>query len=516
MTYKASVIIPVYNAENTIQKCVESLLYGKERNIQVILVDDCSKDNSWSVCKHLAAQYENVTAVQNEKNSGVSYTRNHGLQVASGEYVLFMDSDDWCSGEFADKMIKTAQISPNQLVICGFHFIDNLNSESREYLWGDADTYTFDVQKEQYFYLVSKILIQFVWNKIFRLDVIRRYNLAFDINQSMGEDFQFVLDYMKVSHIESCLVINQPLYYYVRANNNSLMSKMGLSGYEKSLNRLTQLSELSGQQNSKEYRIQIENLQKNYQYQIVHAKEISRKEKLQRIENVTHDGKAEHHYWIQRASMTRENFAKVKNNLILFQKRTFGWIQRKKRAQLVTKMAEKLKCNDFTIISQNCIGGVFYHDMGLKFQSPTINLYFRAADFVKFVLNLKEYLSMPLIMSWGEKYPIGRLGDIKIYFMHYQTCTEAIDAWEKRKKRVQWDKIVVLSTDREGFNDEVYRQWNMISYPKVLFTSQKKYTKNSDFIYYPEYESSGFVLDLIPDREFYKDGIMVNTINKLG
>ena len=94
MACKASVIVPVYNAEKTLRRCVESIVLGQERNIEVILVEDCSKDHSWELCLELAQEFPNVTAVQNERNSGVSFTRNRGLELAQGDYILFVDSDD--------------------------------------------------------------------------------------------------------------------------------------------------------------------------------------------------------------------------------------------------------------------------------------------------------------------------------------------------------------------------------------------------------------------------------------
>ena len=165
-----------------------------------------------------------------------------------------------------------------------------------------------------------------------------------------------------------------------------------------------------------------------------------------------------------------------------------------------------------TIISDS----VFYHDMGMKFTSPTINLFISEPDFVRFVQNLKYYIESDLEMSWGEKYPIGILGgDVRIDFMHYQSCGEAKEKWEKRAKRINWDKIVVFSTDRNGFTEQVFLEWKKIRYPKVLFTSNKMFAEEKNTVFYPEYCSNDFVPDLIPKREFYKDGVVQSVINRL-
>ena len=91
MAYKASVIVPVYNAEKTLRRCVESIALGQERNIEIILIDDCSEDHSWELCLEIAQEFPNIIVAQNERNSGMSFTRNHGLTFAQGKYVLFVD-----------------------------------------------------------------------------------------------------------------------------------------------------------------------------------------------------------------------------------------------------------------------------------------------------------------------------------------------------------------------------------------------------------------------------------------
>ena len=99
--------------------------------------------------------------------------------------------------------------------------------------------------------------------------------------------------------------------------------------------------------------------------------------------------------------------------------------------------------------------------------------------------------------------------------MHYNTCQEAESAWERRKKRIKQDKIIVLCTDMEEFTDEVYVRWKQIPYPKVLFTAKRKYANKDGTVFFPEYENDGKVSDLIPERKFYRDGILMDTVNHL-
>ena len=166
-----------------------------------------------------------------------------------------------------------------------------------------------------------------------------------------------------------------------------------------------------------------------------------------------------------------------------------------------------------TFISQNCIGGVFYSDMGMKFLSPTINLYFKEPDFVRFVQKLEYYMGLELEMSWEEEYPVGRLDDITVYFMHYNTCREAKESWEKRKQRINWNKIVILATDMVGFDDSTWKEWKKIQYPKILFSATDR--NSSEVVCFSKYKELGHVPDLIPDREFYKDGMLIKVVKSL-
>lgn len=518
MGSEVSVVIPVYNAEKTLVRCVESIIYGELKNIEVVLIDDCSKDDSWNTCQTLSAQYENVRCFQNEKNSGVSYTRNHGLSKVQGEYILFVDSDDWVSGKYASVLLSTAKENPDSLVICGLHFRDEVIGYKRDYLWDESENRVNYIIKEQFFDLTNKFLLQQLWNKIFRRDIIDRFQICFDETQSMGEDFQFVLDYMEAAQCSQCVVLNEPLYYYIRANSTSLMSQFGLTQHDKEYDRYVQLLLISGKNNGKvqqQYQEAIQSLKRNYIYQIMRNRGKGKSEKLLFIESVMNDGHALRYYYQQKSIIRKELLVQRYEKLRQFVPRVKDRLRREKNSVLIKKARSFLKKDDFSIISQNCIGGVFYHDMGMMFTTPTVNLFFKSEDFVRFVLNLKYYISLELKMFWDEEYPIGVLDDITIYFMHYRTCTEAKEMWDKRKARINYDKIVVFSTDMEEFSDAVYNQWKSVGYLKVLFTASKKFAKEEGSVYYSKYKKIGKVPDLISRREFYKDNYIISLLNKL-
>lgn len=511
---KASIIIPVYNVEKTLRKCVESLVFGRENNVEILLIDDCSKDNSWQLCEELACQYPIVKCFRNSENKGVSYTRNQGLEMASGDYIMFVDSDDWVSGQYVRELIGAAQQSPNALIVCGFHFCDKTNNFRKDYIWKENGNKVYCIHKDDFFVIQQKVHLQQLWNKVFRRDLIEVENIRFDESQSMGEDFQFVLDYIQAAKIQECIIINHALYYYIRANQSSLMSKFGMLENEKEFQRLKQLRDICGADNPLieiEYNKAIQTLKINYIYRICRNSKKKRCEKIELIEKITNDGNAKLYFREQQKIIFKEKIIQLLDNYKTLWVRASGRIQRYKRNIIIKQSYKKLLVHDFSIISQNCIGGVFYHDMNMKFLSPTINLFFKEPDFIRFVQNLEYYINTELRMTWGEEYPIGYLDDIPVFFMHYHTCYEAKESWNKRKQRINWNKIIVLATDMEGFDEYAWKLWSKISYPKVLFTVSEQ--KERGVVSFPQYKKNGHVIDLIPDRKFYKDNILIETIN---
>lgn len=138
---------------------------------------------------------------------------------------------------------------------------------------------------------------------------------------------------------------------------------------------------------------------------------------------------------------------------------------------------KKLKNSNFTILSQNCIGSIMYHDLGQKFLSPTINMLFNADDFVKFLENINTYLDKEIEFIEEEKYnyPIGKIGDITIKFVHYKDRNEVINKWNERKKRINWNNLYIIACD-DNMSDEAVKKFEKLSLGnKLLFTNNKRH-----------------------------------------
>jgi len=157
---------------------------------------------------------------------------------------------------------------------------------------------------------------------------------------------------------------------------------------------------------------------------------------------------------------------------------TRSFVTEKCRQLYIYIKRKKLRNKDISIISSNCNGGVISSDLGLEFNSPFVNLFIKADDYVKILGDLKGYIESELRFVkekdpiYGDvKYPTAYLRDAKIYFMHYKSEKEAVDAWNRRKKRINWENLYILFTDRSGCTQEDLEAFDRLPYEhKVVFT----------------------------------------------
>ena len=181
---------------------------------------------------------------------------------------------------------------------------------------------------------------------------------------------------------------------------------------------------------------------------------------------------------------------------------------------------QKLKCKDFSIICNNCWGGGIYQSFGLQYNTPTIGLYLLGGDFVKFAADLEYYLAQELVfIPWEESsyynhltgktsYPIARLDDIEVYFMHYHSEEEAKEKWNRRKQRINWNKILFKLSEREGCSKEDIEKF--VTFPlknKICFS----YDRVDGAIYIPELKDcEGDEMPVV--SQYYDEVELINSI----
>lgn len=247
-----SVIVPVYKAAHTIERCVASLAASGGDDLQIILIEDHSPDDSWKVCQALEKKYPNVICRRNDRNRGVSYTRNQGLDLAQGQYLLFTDSDDWVDPDYVPTFQKAIE-EGNRFAVCGYvNHDEKQNGRTDTFGWEGFEDFKCVPLRQEIQSLFDRRLLQQLWNKVFVTAVVRKYGIRFDETISIGEDTRFILDYIQHGGLQEICLINRLLYHYMRDQDGSLMFRVGYESVEEPLKNLRKLYEIQGIENLEE------------------------------------------------------------------------------------------------------------------------------------------------------------------------------------------------------------------------------------------------------------------------
>lgn len=191
-----------------------------------------------------------------------------------------------------------------------------------------------------------------------------------------------------------------------------------------------------------------------------------------------------------------------KSTLLYLKKNTAKKYRHFLRRKLDFANRTKLNNRDFSIICSNCIGGVIYHELGLQFMSPTINLFLYPGDFLKLIYHLEHYLNYQgMIQDEGKTeelgYPVGILDDIHLYFGHYADFSTARYKWYECCRRVNYDNLYFMMIQRDGCTEDDLRKFDSFSSDhKVVFTDRNRTDIKSSF-YIPGSVSNGQVIDLV-------------------
>ncbi|WP_256013237.1 glycosyltransferase family 2 protein [Desertivirga xinjiangensis] len=213
---KISVIIPAYNAKNYISRCISSILGQSFKDFELILIDDGSTDSTLEICKKFAAEDSRIR-VENQMNLGVSAARNKGISLSRGQYVSFVDADDYLECTFLENF-KMDVFQDRDFYIQGMRFVDGENV-SRSPV-GDIG----EIESLKSFILVAdkKHLFEGPCAKLFKTELVKANKVFFDQSLSFGEDNLFILNYLK--YIESFCITPFTDYNYILHHNQASLS----------------------------------------------------------------------------------------------------------------------------------------------------------------------------------------------------------------------------------------------------------------------------------------------------
>lgn len=213
-----SVIVPVYNCEKYLEKCINSLRRQSYTELEIIIIDDGSKDNTWDICSKLSKEDDRIQIIQQE-NQGVSCARNQGIKIAKGEYIAFVDGDDWVEQNYIECLLNSLLNEQADMSVCGLSH-DNLKGDVLK-----ADKYQYSILDKKaalYSALNMDGFQGYLCNKMFCKNLIEEENLKLDREITILEDLLFVVNYLiKVNKV---VVDMQPVYHYIKHDDSARQS----------------------------------------------------------------------------------------------------------------------------------------------------------------------------------------------------------------------------------------------------------------------------------------------------
>lgn len=256
-----SIIVPIYNVEKYLNKCIESIVNQTYENIEIILIDDGSNDNSGIICDEYAKKDNRIIVVHKE-NGGVSSARNKGLKIAKGEWISFVDADDWIEQIFCQTLLNKVTQEQADIALCGYNRItdnqiEKINANNQEVFLNSNE------------YLVKSLNPQtgfgFCHMKLIKKEVLK--SISFNERIEVGEDALFNIQLS--TYIKKAVFLKQPLYNY-RINNQSVVKKYDENYANKYLKSMKIIEEYIWQEYNEENEENIEIKQNYYNFVAYH------------------------------------------------------------------------------------------------------------------------------------------------------------------------------------------------------------------------------------------------------
>lgn len=202
-----SVIVPVYNAEKYLRRCIDSILSQTYKNFELIIVNDGSTDNSLRILKEYANSDSRIKLI-NQENKGVAGARNTGISLVKGKYFLYVDADDWISEDMIECLVSLAEPENADIVMCA----SDQASERRDI--ADKDKINIEIwnqNDQRYEFLEHKRMTGMLWNKLIKYSIAEK--IQFNEKTGYGEDAEFLWKLLKNS--QKMIVTNKILYHHV-------------------------------------------------------------------------------------------------------------------------------------------------------------------------------------------------------------------------------------------------------------------------------------------------------------
>lgn len=191
---KVSIVVPIYNMERFLERCMKTLIAQTYKNIEIILINDGSTDHSKFMCDRYASAYPQLIKTIHKENGGLSSARNVGINIAQGKYIIFPDPDDWVETTYVEKAMEIQMKYDPTLVCVGY----NITYDDKCIPANNGYSFMKLNQNEAKKSLISTPAMGgFAWNKLYHLDIIKKYDLRFHDDVGTTEDLEFAFQYLR-------------------------------------------------------------------------------------------------------------------------------------------------------------------------------------------------------------------------------------------------------------------------------------------------------------------------------
>lgn len=230
-----SVIVPIYNVDKYLKRCLDSIINQTYKNLEIILIDDGSTDKSGQICDNYKRKDNRIVVIHKE-NGGLSSARNKGLDIAKGDLISFIDSDDYLELNMFEELINDMNKNDSDISICNYYYVKNDNKKIMKSLFNKDDFCIFG--KEKYYYLLNEysLVFMYAWNKLYKK------NIFDNIRFPKGKIYEYtniicdILDQAnKVSYT------SKPLYNYVY-RNTSIGNSFNINHFDKIISNNKKIS----------------------------------------------------------------------------------------------------------------------------------------------------------------------------------------------------------------------------------------------------------------------------------
>lgn len=516
---KISVVMPAYNAEKYIAEAIKSILNQTFSDFEFIIIDDGSTDRTVNIVNSFSD--ERIRFFQNESNLGVAETLNRGLDLASGQYIARMDSDDISLPERFEMQASFMDEHPEIAVL----------GAGIELFGAQTGKRVFSGQNEL-------LKIDLLFGNCFahpaimmRASCFGDGKFCYDRSFNQIEDFEL---WDRVSRCYKMASLSEVLLKY-RIHPGQVTQKVS----EVKKRQIRELKERQLRQ------LEISYTQEEFEQFVQYClgeftaeedsvrclssffdkiKAVNRHKRI--YDRLQLDDYLDHVIWGCLSKFSLVKAVKIASQCHVravsygVRRLTNGIIAKARGVVQKQKLRSRLKSKDFSIISNNCWGSFIYQKYGIKYQSPTAGLFILGHDFVKLCAKWEWYFAQKLefipfessafysSLHGVKPYPVAKLADIEVYFMHYATEAEAAEKWYRRIERINPDKIIFkLSQREECSKEDVVAFMNLPLKNKVCFS----YDSVQGAILVPELK--GFSGDEQPLLEQYFDEVkLINSL----